>query len=145
MIIKKIIKRPEKALEEQLAKGRDRNAELAGYGLLPDAAKQVVLNVPESSKYKDPNDNTCIGYWAEKAGYKIKVDLPYFRPACGAKMSMRDSTLDGAHVYKKGNSKAWYFVPLCSTCNNPNNTDEMTVDTVLVPVPKECYEKKEQE
>ena len=136
--------RIKRLFEENLANIIERNAELAGYALLPNATKQVVLNVPDSSLYKDPNNNTCIGYWAEKAGCEIREDLPYYCPVCGARMSMQDSTLDGAHVYKKGNSKVWYFVPLCSTCNNPSNTEEMTVKTVLVPVPKECYEKKEQ-
>ena len=133
----------EDALIEQLAKEKDRNAELAGYGLLPRAKKETVKNVPESSLYKEPNGNTCIGYWEEKAAFAIKEDLPYHCPACGAKMIKKDSTLDGAHVYIPSDPKQWYFIPLCSKCNNSENNKDMVVGTTLIPVPDECYEKKD--
>lgn len=120
-------------------------AELAGYGHLPSASMQVFLNVPESSKYKEPNNNSCIGYWEEKTGCKLKDNINYYCPACGEAMSKKNSTLHGAHVYKKGNPNAWFFVPLCGKCNNSGNKDEMSVNTTLVPVPAECYELKEEE
>lgn len=130
------------ALMKQLEKEKDKNANLAGYGHLPEAQKETVYNVPDSSLYKEPNNNTCISYWEKITGYKIKDNLTYYCPACGGKMSKETSTLGGAHVYKKGKHNEWFFVPLCSTCNNPDNKQEMEVDTILVPVPLECYEKK---
>lgn len=140
-----IIRKKKKASEvliEQLASEKERNAELAGYGLLPEAEEVMVKNVPDSSLYKDPDGNSCIGYWEEKTGFTIKENLPYHCPACGAKMSKKDSTLDGAHVYKTSNPGKWYFVPLCSKCNNPENTKEMKVRTTLIEIPEECCEKK---
>lgn len=136
-------KKQEEALFEQLETETNRNTELAGYGLLPKAPQQVVLNVPDSSKYKDPNNNSCIGYWEEKTGCELEDKLDYYCPACGEAMNKKNSTLDGAHVYKKGNPNAWFFVPLCSKCNNSENKEEMTVSTILVPVPEECYELKD--
>ena len=109
---------------------------------LPKGTKTKVFNVPDSSKYKEPEGDTCIGYWEKATGFEIKEDTVYRCPACDQPMSKKDSTLDGAHVYKPSDANKWYFVPLCSKCNNPENTDEMEVDTVLVPVPSECYEKK---
>ena len=126
-----------------LEKKRQELAKKAGYGLLPSASKTTVKNVPNSSEYKEPNGNSCIGYWEEKASFDIKKDTIYYCPACNKAMSKKDSTLDGAHVYKLDNPYEWYFVPLCSTCNNSNNTKPFDVDTKLVPVPEECYEKKE--
>lgn len=122
----------------------NRTAELAGYGHLPQASQQVVLNVPDSSKYKEPNNNSCIGYWEEEAGCELKYNLNYYCPACGEAMSKKNSTLHGAHVYRNGNANDWFFVPLCSKCNNPENKEEMAVSTTLVPVPDECYELKEE-
>ena len=131
-----------KSLEEKLEEQTGRLTKLAGYGLLPQAPKTSVVNVPESSKYKTPNGNTCIGYWEEKTRCIIDAKLTYYCPSCGRKMSKQDSTLDGAHVYKPSSPHKWYFVPLCSTCNNPENNKPMTVETLLVPVPPECYEEK---
>ena len=131
-----------KSLEEKLREQSGLLTKLAGYGLLPHATKTSVVNVPESSKYKSPNGNTCIGYWEVETRCKIDENLTYYCPSCGGKMSKRDSTLDGAHVYKPSSPQQWYFVPLCSTCNNPENNKQMTVDTLLVPVPPECYEEK---
>ena len=111
---------------------------------LPQAAKTKVKNVPDSSKYKKPNGDSCIGYWEKQAKCEIKEDSKYYCPACGAKMSKKDSTLDGAHVFKLGEPDKWYFVPLCCTCNNSENDKEMEVDTIMVPVPPECYELKEE-
>ncbi len=130
-------------LIEQLEKEKNENAELAGYGLLPGATAEKVYNVPNSNLYKDPNGKSCIEYWEDKTGCEIKEDLNYYCPACGKAMSKKDNTLHGAHVYKQGNHKLWYFVPLCSTCNNPANSNAMQIDVVLVPVPNECYEEKQ--
>ena len=130
------------SLTEQLIEEKDKNANLAGYGHLPKAPKEKVGNVPNSSDYKEPNNNTCIGYWEDISGCELKDNLTYYCPSCHKPMSKKDSTLDGAHVYKPSNAKKWYFVPLCSKCNNPENTKEMEVDIILVPVPSECYEKK---
>lgn len=135
-------KKPEEALVDQLIEEKEKNANLAGYGYLPESPKEIVLNVPNSTDYKEPNNNTCIGYWEEISGCEIKENLTYYCPACGKPMSKKNSNLDGAHVYKPLDAKRWYFVPLCSKCNNPENTKEMEVDTILVPVPSECYEKK---
>lgn len=139
----KIKKSLSETLMEKLQKDKDRNAELAGYGILPVSSEEIVFNVPDSSLYKEPNNNTCIGYWEEQTGFELSDELPYFCPACNGKMSKKESNLDGAHVYKKGNPKQWFFMPLCSTCNKPQNTGEMKVRTTLVPVPQECYEKKQ--
>lgn len=135
-------KKHEEALLVQLIEEKEKNANLAGYGHLPKAPKEKVVNVPNSSDYKEPNNNTCIGYWEDISGCELRDNLTYYCPSCQKPMSKKDSTLDGAHVYKSSNNKEWYFVPLCSKCNNPENTDVMEVDTVLVPVPSECYEKK---
>ena len=110
---------------------------------LPEAPKTKVKNVPESSKYKKPNGDSCIGYWEKQTKCEIKEDSTFYCPACGAKMSKKDSTLDGAHVFKPGVPDKWYFVPLCRSCNSPENDKEMEVDTIMVPVPPECYELKE--
>lgn len=130
------------SLTEQLIEEKDKNANLAGYGHLPKAPKEKVVNVPNSSDYKEPNNNTYIGYWEDISGCELKDNLTYYCPSCHKPMSKKDSTLDGAHVYKPSNAKKWYFVPLCSKCNNPENTKEMEVDIILVPVPSECNEKK---
>lgn len=127
---------------QKLVEKKARNTNLAGYALLSNGPKMKVCNVPDSSLYKEPNDNTCIGYWEDKLGCEIIYNLTFYCPSCGQAMSKKDSTLDGAHVYKPSDANKWYFVPLCCKCNNPDNPDEMEVDTVLVPVPSECYEKK---
>lgn len=104
----------------------------------------MVLNVPESSKYKEPNNNSCIGYWEEKAECELNNNLKYYCPVCGEARRKTGKTLNGANVYKKGAPKACFFVPLCSECDKPENKEEMTVGTTLVPVPAECYELKEE-
>lgn len=129
-------------LQKQLEEEMDRNAHLAGYCLFPKGSKAVVKNVPNSSDYKTPNGDTCLEYWEKAVNFKIEENAYFHCPSCGEKISKKDSTLDGAHVYKIDNPTQWYFVPLCSACNNPTNTTVMTIDTVLVPVPDECYEKK---
>lgn len=126
---------------EKLEQEKERLAEKSGYGHLPDAPETIVYNVPNSTLYKDPNGTTCIGYWERYAG-KLKWDLSYYCPSCGKSMSKKNLTLNGAHVYKPEDQNQWYFVPLCSKCNYPDNTGSMTVDTKLVPVPSECYELK---
>ena len=146
-ILKKYISRKKELeaakLQKQLEEEMDRNARLAGYCLFPKGSKVVVQNVPNSSDYKTPNGDTCLGYWEKNTGFKIEKDAEFYCPACGNKMSKKYDNLDGAHVYKFGKQNEWYFVPLCSACNNPTNTTVMTIDTVLVPVPDECYEKKQ--
>lgn len=130
-------------LQEQLEEEKDRNVKLAGYSLLPEGSKTQVKNVPESSKYKEPSGKSCIEYWEEAVGFEIEDDAVFYCPACGKKMSKAKHNLDGAHVYKPSNPDEWYFTPLCSECNNPENEEIMTVSTPLVPVPPECYEEKE--
>lgn len=137
-----ILKRNAERLQKQLEEQKEYMARIAGYALLPKAEKVKVINVPDSSLYKDPNGDSCIGYWEKQTGHEIKNDSVYYCPACGKPMSKKSSTLDGAHVYKEGNPKEWFFTPLCSKCNNPENQEPMNVDTTLVPVPQECYEKK---
>ena len=137
-----ILKRNAGRLQKQLEEQKDGLVRMAGYELLPKAEKVRVINVPDSSLYKEPNGDCCIGYWEKQTGYEIKNDSLYYCPACGKPMNKKDSTLDGAHVYKEGNPKEWFFTPLCSKCNNPENQVPMDVDTILVPIPQECYEKK---
>jgi len=138
----RILDQMSERLLTQLENEKERNVKLAGFCLLPEVSEETVKNVPDSSKYKDPCNNSCIGYWEEKAKYEIKDDAVYHCPACGSEMSKKISNLDGAHVYIIGNPDKWFFVPLCSKCNNPNNRKTMKVNTVLVPVPDECYEEK---
>ena len=130
-------------LQEQLEEHKDRLTELSGYSLLPQAPKTTVLNVPDSSKYKEPSGTSCIGYWEEKTGFTIDDNATYYCPACGKEMSKKKDNLDGAHVYKPSNPDEWYFTPLCSSCNSPENKNSMQVTTPLVPVPDECYEENE--
>jgi len=137
-----ILKRNSERLQKQLEEQKEDLVRAAGYALLPKAGKVKVINVPDSSLYKDPNGDTCIGYWEKQTGHEILHDSVYYCPACGKAMSKKNSTLDGAHVYKEGNPTEWFFIPLCSKCNNPKNQVPMDVDTTLVPVPQECYEKK---
>lgn len=132
-----------KSLLEFLEENKERNAKLAGYSLLPEGPATQVMNVPESSKYKEPNNNSCIGYWEEVISFEIKEDDVFYCPCCGKRMSKSTHNLDGAHVYKPNNPDEWYFTPLCSECNNPENEEVMTISTPLVPVPPECYEEKE--
>ena len=137
-----ILKRNAEKLQKQLEEQKDSLVRISGYELLPKAEKVRVINVPDSSLYKEPNGDSCIGYWEKQTGHEIKNDSIYYCPACGKPMNKKDSTLDGAHVYKEGNPDEWFFTPLCSKCNNPKNQVPMDVDTTLVPVPQECYEKK---
>lgn len=132
-----------KSLQEFLEENRERNAKLAGYSLLPEGPTIQVKNVPESSKYKEPHNNSCIGYWEEVTGFEIMDDDVFYCPACSKKMSKSTQNLDGAHVFKPSNPDEWYFTPLCSECNNSENEEMMTVSTPLVPVPPACYEEKE--
>lgn len=120
----------------------NRITRLMGYSLLPKGPEARVFNVPESDKYKTPNGDSCIGYWERNIGFQIEKNTIYHCPACSRKMSKGDSTLDGAHVYKQENPLEWYFVPLCTTCNKPENRNLMKIRIPLVPVPQECYEKK---
>lgn len=133
-----------KSLLDYLEDNKDRIVKIAGYSLLPNSSEVQVKNVLDSSKYKEPNGNSCIGYWEKITGFEIKEDAVYYCPACGKQMSKRKDNLDGAHVYKPSNPDKWYFTPLCSECNNSENEKLMTVTTPLVPVPPECYiEKRE--
>ena len=125
-----------KSFQEFLEENIERNAKL------PEGPTIQVKNVPESSKYKEPHNNSCIGYWEEVTGFEIEKDAEYLCPCCGKKMSKAKHNLDGAHVFNPSNPDKWYFTPLCSECNNPENEELMTVSTPLVPVPPECYEEK---
>lgn len=140
MIIKRKI---EEKLQKHLEEEKDRLTEMMGYSLLPDVSKTTVMNVPNSSEYKEPNGDSCIGYWEKITGFKIDESATYHCPACGKEMSKKEDNIDGAHVYKPSNPDEWFFTPLCSSCNNPNNTNAIEVTTPLVPVPAECYEKKD--
>jgi len=44
------------------------------------------------------------------------------RLACGEM-----DNIEGAHVFIVGETSKEYIVPLCSACNNPNNTVEFDV------------------
>ena len=129
-------------LIKQIENEKIRLIEIASYNPSSKKSRTIVKNVPNSSEYKEPNGSSCIGYWEKATGIELKDDIIYSCPACGNSMSKKDSNLDGAHVYKPSDERKWFFVPLCSACNNPDNTDEMEVNVKLVPVPSECYEKK---
>lgn len=132
-----------KSLLEYLEENKNRYAKLAGYSLLPEGPMTQVKNVPDSSKYKEPHNNSCIGYWEEAIGFEIKDDDIFCCPVCNKKMSKSMHNLDGAHVYKPFIPNKWYFTPLCSECNNSKNEEIMTISTPLIPVPPECYEEKD--
>lgn len=140
MIIKR---KSEEKLQKKLEEEKDRLTEMMGFRLLPYASKTTVMNVLNSSEYKEPNGDSCIGYWEKVTGFKIDDSATYHCPACGKAMSKKEDNLVGAHVYKPSNPDEWFFTPLCSSCNTPNNTNVMEVTTPLVPVPAECYEKKD--
>ena len=142
-----IIKRnsPAERLQKQLENEKERLVEMMGYSLFPEAQKTTVMNVPDSSKYKEPNGYSCIGYWEKETGFEIEDDAKYHCPACGAEMSKEKGNLAGAHVYKPSNPDEWFFTPLCGSCNSCENKNSMQVTTPLVPVPPECYELKEDE
>lgn len=131
-------------LQGQLEDEKEHLTKMMGYSLLPKAPKTTVMNVPESSKYKEPYGDSCIGYWEKVTGFEIDENSTYHCPACGEEMSKKNDNLDGAHVYKPSNPEEWFFTPLCSSCNTPENKNTMQVTTPLVPVPKECYELKEE-
>lgn len=131
--------------QKKLVDKKERLVEMMGYSMLPHDNKNTVMNVPESFKYKKPNGDSCIGYWEKNIGFEIDDSAIYHCPACGREMSKSKDNLDGAHVYKISNPDEWFFTPLCSSCNNPENRNAMQVTTPLVPVPPECYELKETE
>jgi hypothetical protein len=100
----------------------------------------------------DPDDSD---YSDVPAGYISWIDYwnqSHFSDAnacfnCGKKTD----DLDGGHVYylkkdKDGNrvpneSKGIFIIPLCSKCNNPNNTKSFQVDdSDLIEVPKKADE-----
>lgn len=109
----------------------------------PDASQSIVTNVSGSSDYKAPDDCSCIEYWEREAGFEIDGRKSYICPGCGR--MVRGCQFEGAHVTVSGlPTSKWFFVPLCPDCNRPTNTDPMNVDTFLIPVPDECYEKIEQ-
>lgn len=112
-----------------------------GHASFPIASSRIVKNVPGSSEYKDPDDNSCIGYWEQETGFVIDGRRLYVCPSCGK--LYKGCQYEGAHVTVEGLTEGlWYFVPLCPDCNHPTNNDLMNVDAPLVPVPEECYEKK---
>ena len=81
-----------------------------------------IKNVKGSAK---EDDNIS---WIE--AYSMIHTVPTCCPHCKKKRN----DLQGAHVYKVGNSSVQYIVPLCPECNNPNNENVMIVsDTYLVP------------
>lgn len=115
-----------------------------GHLSFPIVSSKIVKNVPGSSEYKEPNDNSCIGYWEQETGFVIDGRRSYVCPSCGK--LFRGCQYEGAHVTVAGlPASLWFFVPLCPECNHPTNTDWMNVDAPLVPVPVECYEKKPKE
>ena len=69
-------------------------------------------------------------HWENYAGITAKI--------CSRLGCSETKDLVGAHVIKcHGNAYSTrYIVPLCKSCNNPNNTDcfELKKDVVLVPV-----------
>lgn len=106
----------------------------------PITTSHVVTNVRGSSDYKKPNGCSCIEYWEQQSGFAIDGRKSYICPSCGR--MRRGHLYEGGHVTAAGRPQdEWYFVPLCPDCNHPTNTKSMSVDTVLVPVPPECYEK----
>ena len=115
-----------------------------GHLSFPTSASRIVKNVPGSSDYKEPNDNSCIGYWEQATGFEIDGRKSYICPSCGK--LFRGCQYEGAHVTVAGLPESmWFFVPLCPECNHPTKIDLMNVDAELVPVPEECYEKKPKE
>lgn len=76
-----------------------------------------IQNVAGSGDEKLANGKTWIKAYGEVH------DLPETCPVCGKK-----TELQGAHVQRTGMSSGEYIAPLCSTCNNPNNTAIMTID-----------------
>lgn len=53
-------------------------------------------------------------------------------PICGNVACDNINEFHGAHVFKVGCSSKEYIVPLCPTCNSPNNTEEMEVPKWLL-------------
>lgn len=115
-----------------------------GRAFFPLRMNHLVRNVPDSSKYKEPIDCSCIEYWQSKAYFSIDGSKSYICPSCGRACSGEQFV--GAHVTVAGLPESkWFFVPLCPKCNSFANTKIMFVDTELVPVPDECYQKKKEE
>lgn len=86
-----------------------------------------VKNVNGSGRYTAPKGySSWLDYWNDHAGHKA------YR--CSATDCHHRGNLVGAHVQKAYSSdNKWYIVPLCSSCNQRNDTFE--VDETLVPVP----------
>ena len=66
-----ILKRNAERLQKQLEAQKEDLVRVAGYALLPKAEKVKVVNVPDSSLYKEPNGDSCIGYWEKQTGHEI--------------------------------------------------------------------------
>ena len=89
----------------------------------------------EGTSQCDPRRSTTSWkqYWTEKTGQK-------WPEQCQIKNCTRLAS-DGGHVNirKRPTDRGVYIIPLCSSCNNPNNTSWMTANarTAAAKVEKE--------
>lgn len=88
----------------------------------------LVKNVNGSSRFTRPNGyNSWLEYWESQIGLKAHE--------CFAKDCYLRENLVGAHVQKVfSDDKAWYIIPLCSSCNQRIDYFEVP-ESWLVPVP----------
>ncbi len=88
----------------------------------------LVKNVNGSSRFTRPNGyNSWLEYWESQIGLKAHE--------CFAKDCYSRNYLVGAHVQKvSSDDKAWYIIPLCSSCNQRIDYFEVP-ESWLVPVP----------
>jgi hypothetical protein len=104
--------------------------------ILRESNKVNVVNGSNTAKIPFPEGyNSWISYWNDKKNKTAK-----WCRQCREK----PSELDGAHVQyvKKNDEGKWqrvsglFLVPLCSKCNNPNNTTVFSVKkNDLIPAP----------
>lgn len=78
-----------------------------------------IRNIEGSSKDELPKDKSWIGL------YEMVQEKPKVCPVCG-----KNKPLEGAHVQRRGSlyEKMVFIAPLCKGCNNPHNTEWMSID-----------------
>ena len=107
-----------------------------------------VANAPGEDYDSEPPSgyDSWIDYWNKKRYLGTNKKASWCRCCKKEKKDLNDEELEGGHVEfcEKHNDGEWYYnkangifiTPLCSECNNPNNTVLFSVETSdLIKIP----------
>lgn len=93
-----------------------------------------VENAPDTSILTPTQSDSWIDFWRDAMKFNDKQELSCVR--CGKPAT------SGGHVWKTTHRLPLYIVPLCDSCNNPNNTTSFMVDKSIL-VEEDESDKKE--